>query len=163
MTHNERVTMFLSARGLTMTAACLLPTDERKALDTAFRAEKRIREQSSYAGSIKLSRRELKALLPVGTELVLVYAMGEPINKPRTVAEHRSYGLEMRTADGRLSSLRHEAGESILALQTNDNILITILDVEKHMVVQYHIPCTPLAANWSPKSARQSVGGTVGT
>jgi hypothetical protein len=90
--------------------------------------------------------------------------MGEPLNVTRIVAEHRSYGFEMRVlTNGKLSSLRHEAGETILALQGNDNILITILDADKHIIVQYHMPCTSLAAKWSPETARARVGGTVGT
>jgi len=145
MTHNERVENFLKARNLTIETAFALPVEERAALDAQFRAEKRAEQMARIEGSTKISRPTLRKFFTIGQEITLVYAAGSDCEKKRTVLEHKSYGYEMQTPDGRKSSLRHETGETILLLPgraANGAItpdIITILDKDGIFVVQYTI------------------------
>jgi hypothetical protein len=143
MMHNEQVSSFLAARNLTMEAAISLPVEQRKALDAEFRAEKRAAEMAKIEGSIKISRAALRKVFPVGQAITLVYALGEAVSKPRVVAEHKSYGFEMRTPEGKLSGLRHEKGETILLvvkqIENGTRDIVTILDKDDSIVVQYFV------------------------
>jgi hypothetical protein len=139
MTHQERTTKFLAARNLTMEQANALPLEARKALDAEFRAERRAEKLATIEGSVKISRAEMKKMLPVGESLTLIYAMGEDTSKPRVVAEHMSYGFEFHTPEGRLSSLRFEKGETIRLLVRDGYDIVSILSADGWINVQYQI------------------------
>ena len=136
MTHNERVTAFLASKNLTMEQALALPREEQNQLDDAFRAARHDEVRGWITDATRLSRPALKALLPVGTKLTMVFCLGGDCDKPRTVAAHKSYGFEMavpdRTATSRLS---FETGETYFV---KDNF-VTVVDSAGIAVIRYRI------------------------
>lgn len=69
-----------------------------------------------------LSRRELKTLFYVGRKLELIACL-VPMAAPqaREVAAQRSYGYDMKRADGRISGLRLESGKKIVGVSPAGN------------------------------------------
>lgn len=143
MTHDERVNQFLATRNMTMESALALPVEARKQLDTEFRAAERAERLAAIEPSTKISRATLRKFFPIGQAVTLVYAMGSDVSKPRIVAEHKSYGFEMRVPDGRFSGLRHDKGETILLhitkIENGTRDIVTILDSDNIINVQYHV------------------------
>ncbi len=136
MTHDERVTAFLASRNLTMEQAVKLSPEVKAGLEAEFLRELRHAEfAKKLEGAKRISRSALKALLPVGTKLTLIFSMGSDREAPRTVAAHKSYGFEMAVNNGRLSCLSFEKGETYFV---KDNFL-TVVEADGSIVVQYRI------------------------
>ena len=136
MTHNERVTNFLASKGLTMEQAVKLSPEVKAGLDAAFRDLRHQEFAKKIEGAKKLSRPQLKALLPVGTKLTMVFCLGSDCDKPRTVAAHKSYGFEMAVPDRKdTSRLAFETGETYFA----KNNFVTVVEADGSIVVQYRI------------------------
>lgn len=135
--HQEQVNAFLEKQGLSWEQALVMTPSQRHELDTAFRAARNAAYGLHFndAQAIKISRAEMKRMLPVGTKLTLVYAMGSMSQKPRTVAEHKSYGFEMRTPEGKLSSIRFEAKETVWL----SGAILTVRDYNNVVLLRYEL------------------------
>ena len=136
MTHNERVTAFLASKNLTMEQALALPKETQNQLDDEFRAARHNEVRGWITDAKQLSRPALKALLPVGTKLTMVFCLGGDVEKPRTVAAHKSYGFEMAVPDRKdTSRLAFEPGETYFVKDG----YVTVVDSAGLAVVRYRI------------------------
>ena len=91
---------------------------------------------------IKLSRRELQTLFYVGRKLELIgcyMPMAAPSS--RTVSAHKSYGYDMTKEDGRISTLRFEAGNVILGVSPIGNGFteVKIVDSDGQLAAHYKL------------------------
>ncbi len=135
MTHEERVTAFLKSRNLTMEQAVKLSPEVKAGLDAEFRDLRHAEFAKKLEGAKKISRPALKALLPVGTKLTMIFCMGSDCDKPRTVAAHKSYGFDMQVPGDRMSRLTFETRETYFV---KDNF-ITVVEADGSIAVQYRI------------------------
>jgi len=117
MTHNESVTAFLAGHGITMEQALNLSATAKAELDKEFRAQRAIEFGTMFndANAIKISRAAFRRFLPVGMQCKLVFAMGELVDKARTVKKHDTVSIQFNVVkDGKdtTSWLRFESGET---------------------------------------------------
>ena len=90
----------------------------------------------------QLTKAELKTLFYPSRKLRLIRCLTGPTNQNRTVKTQRSWGYEMSKDDGRVSNLRFETGDKVMAVMQGNGIgwhQITILNADGEISAQYEL------------------------